>query len=144
MTFPSPRFQSFTSFCRLFFMTSRGQHSKTSFNLNLAITFHFLWLSNFCLLFPSFQMWFMTFRPYEVWLRAQINLSKKIKENKFVFAIHLKLHFQYTAEPWISRLMRTGLKSCYNREFGSSRVLIIKNMNIIEPKTKIIWISWKA
>ena len=36
----------------------------------------------------------MTFRTYEVWLRAQSILSKKITENKFVFAIHLKLHFR--------------------------------------------------
>ena len=66
--------------------------SITSLNLNLAVTFHFLWLSNFCLLFPFFQMWFTTFRNVEVWLRAQSILREKITENKFVLAIHLKLH----------------------------------------------------
>ena len=44
-------------------------------------------------------MWFMTFRTYEVWLRAQSILSKKITENKFVFAIYWKLHFQNTVYP---------------------------------------------
>ena len=41
----------------------------------------------------------MTFRTYEVWSRAQSILSKKITENKFVFAIYWKLHFQYTVYP---------------------------------------------
>ena len=35
-------------------------------------------------------MWFMTFRTYEVWLRVQSILNKKITENKFVFAIHIE------------------------------------------------------
>lgn len=131
------------SFCKNLCQNFRfTKFSVTSFYLSLTITFHFLWLLNLCLLFPSFQMWFITFRTYEVRLRAQSILSKKIKENKFVFATHLKLHFQYTVEPWIPGLMRTGLKSPNNR-VQIFKNIDNKNYEYYWAKNNKIWISLK-